>query len=435
MDDTRLIGVVLLGAAALLLGLTTAAEAGVIAISRSRVHGSHGSGNGSGTLLLNYIRHRQAIVGALSTAATVTTIGGTALLTHVVLGPEQASLGALAIVTVIAVVAVSLIRQTARALATQNPEAVGIALAAPTRWIQLVFSPISFVASLPASLILRALGQATGPQPPDIADELLAILEAPDTEDQSLVEERRMMRGVLELSDQTVRELMSPRTDITAVSTDASIGDVLRVVNESGFSRIPLYDEDIDHIIGVVYAKDLLAYFLSGDVRPRLQDISRPPYFVPETKHADELLADMKRNKVHLAIAVDEYGGTAGVVTVEDLLEEIVGEISDEYDTAEVEVQRISDDECIVDAGLALSALSDLFGVTVDVGDVDTVGGLVVSLLGRLAVPGDEVTDLESALRLHVLSVVGRRVKTVRITRVSDSGEEASQESVAATVE
>lgn len=421
MDDTRFIGSILLGVAALLLGLTTAAEAGIIAISRSRVHGQQQ--NGSSTLLLNYIYHRQAIVAALSAAATTTTIAGTALLTHVILGPERASLPALGLVTLIAVLSVSLIRQTARSLATQNPEAVGIALAGPTRWIQLVFTPVSWFAGLPARVLLRAMGRPTGPAVPDTADELLAILEAPDGDGDVLSDERRMMRGVLDLSEQTVRELMSPRTDITAVSTDASIGDVLRVVNDSGFSRIPLYAEDIDHVVGVVYAKDLLAYFLSGDVRPRLQDISRPAYFVPETKRANDLLAEMRRNKVHLAIAVDEYGGTAGVVTVEDLLEEIVGEISDEYDTAEVEVQRISDDEVIVDAGLALSELVDLFGVEVEIEDVDTVGGLVVSRLGRLAVPGDDVTDTVHGLRLRVLSVVGRRVKTVRIERLSEVGE------------
>jgi CBS domain containing-hemolysin-like protein len=138
------------------------------------------------------------------------------------------------------------------------------------------------------------------------------------------------------------------------------------------------------------------------------------------------MLGEMKRNKVHLAIAVDEYGGTAGVVTVEDLLEEIVGEISDEYDPPEIEVQRLSEDQLVVDASLALSELVDLMGVDVDVEDVDTVGGLVVSLLGRLAVPGDEAVDLRHGLRLHVLSVVGRRVKTVRIERVLEVPEDSS---------
>src|SRR5690606_17361988 len=113
-------------------------------------------------------------------------------------------------------------------------------------------------------------------------------------------------------------------------STESSVGDVMRLITQSGFSRIPLYEDSLDRIIGVVYAKDLLAFFQSGDVRPELTQIARPPYFVPETKRANELLADMRRDQVHMAIAVDEYGGTAGVVTVEDLLEEIVGEITDE---------------------------------------------------------------------------------------------------------
>src|SRR5690606_22064286 len=146
-----------------------------------------------------------------------------------------------------------------------------------------------------------------------------------------------------------------------------------------------------DRIIGVVYAKDLLAFFQSGDVRPELTQIPRPPYFVPETKRANELLADMRRDQVHMAIAVDEYGGTAGVVTVEDLLEEIVGEITDEYDVDEVDVQRISDDEAIVDARMTIDELNDLFDSEIHSDDFDTVGGLIFTLLGRLAVPGDEV--------------------------------------------
>ncbi len=166
-----------------------------------------------------------------------------------------------------------------------------------------------------------------------------------------------MMRGVLDMSEQTVRELMTPRTDLTAIDLDASVTDVMRLIVESGFSRIPLYEESLDRIVGVIYAKDLLAFIQAGDVRPNLRDIARPPYFVPETKRANELLADMRRDQVHMAIAVDEYGGTAGVVTVEDLLEEIVGEISDEYDVDEVDVQQLSEDEAIVDARLTIDEL------------------------------------------------------------------------------
>jgi CBS domain containing-hemolysin-like protein len=174
----------------------------------------------------------------------------------------------------------------------------------------------------------------------------------------------------------------------------------------------------MDHIVGVVYAKDLLAYLRAGRLNQTLQEIARPPYFVPETKHADDLLADMRRDQVHMAIAVDEYGGTAGVVTVEDLLEEIVGEISDEYDVEDLDVQQLSDDEAIVDARLPIDDLNELFGTEIDSEDFDTVGGLILSLLGRLAVPGDEVTSEEYELHLRVLSILGRRIKKVRVTRM-----------------
>ncbi len=179
----------------------------------------------------------------------------------------------------------------------------------------------------------------------------------------------------------------------------------------------------IDSVIGVIYAKDLLAYLQAGDMKPDLRQVARPPYFVPETKRANELLSEMQHDQVHMGIAVDEYGGTAGVVTVEDLLEEIVGEIADEYDTDEVDVERLSDDEAIVDARLPLDELNELFGTTIGSEDFDTVGGLVFALLGRLATPGDEVRSEEHALRLRVLSVVSRRIKKVRVRRVAPTVE------------
>ncbi len=249
--------------------------------------------------------------------------------------------------------------------------------------------------------------------------------------DDFLVEERRMMRGIIGMSEQTVREIMSPRMDLTAISNKASIGDVMKLVIESGFSRIPLYEDSIDRVTGVVYAKDLLAYLQEGDMQPDLREVARPPSFVPETKRANELLADMRRDQVHMAIAVDEYGGTAGVVTVEDLLEEIVGEIADEYDTDEVEVQRLSDHQAIVDARLPLDELNELFGTEIDGEDFDTVGGLIFSLLGRLASPGDEVESAEHGLRLRVLSILGRRIKKVRVTHTAPA-EQSEEESVAA---
>ena len=424
MDTDILLGYIALGVSALVLVVVSAAEAGVITISWSRARAHQ---NGAHRLLQTYIHQRYSLLRALSVAATGSVVAGTAAVLFVVLHERAWTAANVALVAVGTMLALSFLRQSARALAMLSPERTGIVLAPVMRLFHALLAPVAWFVTLPVALIFRLAGRELTPPEANPVEELVAVLEGPTNgEDDALAEQRRMMRGILDMSDQTVREVMSPRMDIRAVSTEASVGDVLKVATEYGVSRIPLYEESIDHIIGVVYAKDLLAYFLTGNIQPRLTDIARPPYFVPETKRAAELLADLRRDQVHLAIAVDEYGGTAGVVTVEDLLEEIVGEITDEHDVGEVDVERISDDEVVVDARLALDELSDLFGVEIEDEDFDTVGGLVFSLLGRLAVPGDEVIDREHRLRLRVISILGRRIKQVSVARLSEIAEPAS---------
>ena len=431
MDTTLIIGIgVLLVASALLL-LVSSAEAAIAALSRGRLRNSHP--NGRVQLLARYVSDRQGLLSTLSVATAVTVVAGTAAFMLIVLHGRDVSAVGVAAAAAVSLIAVLLLRQTARTVAMLSPEATGARLARPIRALQLVFSPLKWLAEAPVAALLRTLGRPVAPAAVDLREELMAMLDAtgdPRAND-FLVEERRMMRGIIDMSEQTVRELMSPRMDLTAISSEASIGDVMKLVIESGFSRIPLYEESIDRVTGVVYAKDLLAYLQAGDMQPELREIARPPYFVPETKRANELLADMRRDQVHMAVAVDEYGGTAGVVTVEDLLEEIVGEIADEYDTDEVEVQRLSDHQAIVDARLPLDELNELFGTEIDGEDFDTVGGLIFSLLGRLASPGDEVESAEHGLRLRVLSIVGRRIKRVRVTHTAPA-EESEKESAAA---
>lgn len=427
MDSTLTIGIIVLVLSAALLVLISSAEAGITAISRSRVRVGHS--NGLSTLLHGYIRQRHQLLRVLSVGAVTTIAVGVATTMLLVLRGRELSVPLAAATAGVSVLVASVLRQTARSIALLNPERAGARLARPIRVLQLLFTPLAWLADAPAAGALRLVGQRPVPAEADPAEELMAVLEGFGEADaeQFLVEERRMMRGVLAMSGQTVRELMSPRMDLTAISTDASIGDVMKLVIETGFTRIPLFEESIDRIVGVVYAKDLIAYLQLGDIRPNLRQIARPPYFVPETKRANELLSDMRRDQVHMAIAVDEYGGTAGVVTVEDLLEEIVGQIADEYDTEEVEVQRISEDQAIVDARLPLDELNEIFGTAIESEDFDTVGGLIFSLLGRLAVPGDEVASVEHGLRLRVLSILGRRIKKVRVDRVAPAEEVRDQ--------
>lgn len=437
MDTTSLSALAVLIVSTLLLALLAAAEADVIVLARRRLRGIEAPGLTS--LLRTYVRERQRMLRALRTGvvlATVAAVASFAVLFDVA-EPPRVMVSAL-----IALVVVSLVRSAARIVTLSFPEATAARIDGPVRVLQAALLPLAWALSLAARLPLRAFGIAGTSEVMDPAEELVGTIEAVD-QDAVLTEERRMVRGVLEMSDQTVRELMTPRPDITAVSTDASFGDVMRLVSRSGYSRIPLFEGSLDRVIGVVYAKDLLAYVSNGDVTPALTAIARPPYVVPETKRANELLADMRRDRVHLAIAVDEYGGTAGLITVEDLVEEIVGAITDEYDTMDIEVQRVTEDEAIVDAGVTIDELNEIFATEIESDDFDTVGGLIVTELGRLAVPGDEVTvppldDLEEgdvALRLHVLSILGRRIKKVSVHRLvmaSDEEREAASHEAAA---
>ena len=423
MDTNQLIGVIAMALSALLLVVISAAEAGVIALSRSHVRSREP--NGAAALLRRTLDRRQAMLGALSAAATTVTVVGTAAAALVFASTREMSIALAALVALSSLVIITLLRHTARTVALVSPESTAIRLAWPVRWLHATFRPVAWTAAAPARLALRLFGQTTRPDEVDAADELLAVLEVPDAhngiDEAPLAEERRMMRGILAMSDQTVRELMTPRLDITGVPVDASIGDVLRVIEESGYSRIPLFDETIDSIVGIVYAKDLLAHLRTGDTQPDLRQIARPPYFLPEMKRANELLAEMRRNQAHLGVAVDEYGGTAGIITAEDLLEEIVGDIADEYDSSEVEVERIAEDEAIVDARLPVDDLNELFAISVESDDFDTVGGLVFSLLGRLAKPGDTVESRDQGLQLEVLSVLGHRIKKVRVRRRAET--------------
>ncbi len=209
------------------------------------------------------------------------------------------------------------------------------------------------------------------------------------------------------------------------MSDDETIDDAVSIIVERGFSRVPVYHETIDNIVGVVYAKDLLRC-LAENRRPSLTEIARPPYFIPESKRVDELLAELRQSKVHIAIVVDEYGGTAGLVTIEDLLEEIVGEIQDEYDREEAPIERVNENEAILDARVSIDALEELFGFEPegDDHDYDTVGGFVYHHLGKVPAAGDEVRV--DGLTLRVLSVLGRRIKKVRATKHADEHVAAS---------
>ena len=235
---------------------------------------------------------------------------------------------------------------------------------------------------------------------------------------QSLEEdETQMVRSILELDTTLAREIMVPRIDIVAMDATSSVTELVRTVIDAGFSRIPIYENTIDNVVGVVYAKDILRYWGQSGDGLSLTQIARSPHFIPETKRVDELLQEFRKKRVHMAIVVDEYGGVAGLVSLEDLMEEIVGEIEDEFDTGTPQIETIGPHEVIMDAAVSIDDLNDALSLDIQGEDFDTVGGFIFDRLGKIPIPGDEIR--EDGFLVSVLTTTGRRIRKVKISRVS----------------
>ncbi|MBV9092580.1 MAG: HlyC/CorC family transporter [Streptosporangiaceae bacterium] len=239
--------------------------------------------------------------------------------------------------------------------------------------------------------------------------------------------EREMVRSVFELGDTIVREVMVPRTDMVFIESDKTVGQALSLALRSGFSRIPVVGENEDDVVGIAYLKDIAAWsheHPAAEETEKVATVMRPATFVPDSKPVDELLRQMQAQRIHVAIVIDEYGGTAGLVTIEDILEEIVGEITDEYDTERPPVEWLADGSARVTARLPVTELEELFGFRVGVEDVETVAGLLAHELGRVPIAGS--TAAVSGLRLTAENLAGRRNKigTVLVQRVPDTAED-----------
>ena len=232
--------------------------------------------------------------------------------------------------------------------------------------------------------------------------------------------DREMLRSIIELDYTTVREVMVPRLDMVAIEAGASVREAAATIVEHGHSRIPVYVETMDDVLGIVYVRDLLAAIANPRDDSDLRSLTRPAFIVPETKRVDELLEEFRQRRTQIAIVVDEYGGTEGLVTMEDVLEEIVGEIEDEFSRArESEITQDEQGAVYVSAGLSAEEVQDLFGVSIESDDFDTVGGFVYHNLGRIPHVGDVVEN--EGLRVEVIVVAGRRLRTLKITK-ADTG-------------
>lgn len=252
------------------------------------------------------------------------------------------------------------------------------------------------------------------------AEEIHDFIEASEEEGLVNEEESEMIRSIFSLGTTVVREIMIPRTDMACVSVEANIHEVLDTIIACGHSRIPVYEQTIDNIIGLLYAKDLLKYWGEQERLVSVRAIMRPPFFIPETKNLEQLLQEFKRKRVHLAVVIDEYGGTSGLITIEDLLEQIVGDIQDEYDREEVLFTVNTDGSISADARMPVEELEEFFKIQIDRDKFDSVGGLIFHLTGKIPTTGDIIEG--SGLQLTILDADERKIKRVRIARIDNNG-------------
>jgi putative hemolysin len=317
-----------------------------------------------------------------------------------------------------------------KTLALAHPEAFALGLARPVDIIGRIFRPIVALLTATTRTISRAFGADVTTEAQITAEELRLIVERGGEQGILEAEEEQMINAVIELGDRRLHEVMVPRIAIVALPASSSFDDVVDLIIEEGHSRLPVYETSVDEVVGILYAKDLLPFLKSNaDARPNVRTLLRTPVFVPESMTIDDLLHEFQRRKVHIAIVLDEYGGTAGLVTIEDLLEEIVGEIQDEYDVEEPLVEKLDDHSARVDGRSSVDDLLDLWDLKLQLEDedeYDTVGGLVYHRIGGIPQPGDEV-HLDG-LRLTVETTDGRRVGKVLVVRERDVNDQSADE-------
>jgi len=302
---------------------------------------------------------------------------------------------------------------TPKSLAVHYPDCFALWVAWPIRIFAYLVIPLRW---LLRKLIDMAMGvRVTRPMASMPEDEFKSFDAIRDGE--AIIDrgERELIQRVFEFGDQRVSQIMTPRTDIFALEVTEPLAAVLPKIKEARFSRVPVYEGTIDRIIGVLYAKDLLPYSRHPELEIRLRDMLHPVYFVPESKRIDELLREFQRNKVHMAVVVDEYGGVSGLVTMEDALEELVGEIVDEFDTEEVLYRQVDAQTCLVAARLPLDEFNERMGVQIPKDNLDTIGGYVFHLFGKLPKRGESITA--HGLTFTIEHIKGTRLLEIRVRR------------------
>lgn len=416
-DKQLIIKILVLIILLILSALFSSAETAITSLKIIRVKRMKQDGEPGAELLERLLENINKVLATALIGNSIANISATAIATDLSVRIFQGNL--LAVTAIMTVLILLFGEITPKTFAAQNSEKVALMLGRYIEFFTIVLYPVLKILTIITNFFIKLAGGRVADGIPFVTEEeIRALVEVGQEEGLIQNEEKNMINSIFEFDDTVVREVMTPRIDMTGLNINASLKEALSMVVDAGYSRIPVYENTIDNIVGVLYAKDLLVF--AG----RLQDIDlkkimRTAYYVPESKKVNHLLKELQREKVHMAIVLDEYGGTAGLVTIEDLLEEIVGDILDEYDEDEKIIQEIDNNTLIVNSRAGIDEINELLNLSYPEDEFETISGYVFNRLGRVPKEGD-ILEFDGS-KITVLKVGNRRIQQVKIEKLKIS--------------
>jgi putative hemolysin len=413
LDSDRVWKIVILIICLVLSALFSASETALMSLSKIRVKQMIENREKGANRINKLLSDPSRLLSAILIGNNVVNIGASSLMTSLAIDAfGNTGVGvATGIMTLLILVFGEI---TPKSLAAKNSEKISVRLSGFIEFVTNLLTPISFVLNIITDFLVKLLGGEVDKKKPFITqEELKTIVNVSYKEGVLEGEEKDMIYNVFDFSDSQVNDVMVPRTEIVAIDVDLPYEEIIKIINKEQYSRIPVYENTIDNIIGILYVKDLLFMDVNKESTFDLRKYIRQPYFTPEYKSIKELFKEMRTNRNHMVVIIDEYGGTEGIVTIEDVVEEIVGDIEDEYDKKIKEIEVIKEDEYLVNGNVRIDTINELIGTHIESEDFDTIAGFVIGIIDRLPEAGEEI-EYEN-IRFIIENIDRNRIKKIRI--------------------
>jgi len=407
-------------ASILMAAFFAASETAMLFANKAKLHQLVDAGNSRAEAALSLALERDRLHSALLMVENFFLVLAVVLSTVIALHLFSATLPAVVVtVFTLSIVVVLFAKLAPKGLAARDPDSLALVVAYPMLFVMKLVSPVSRAVAAAADLFSGpATGRGLSCTAVVTEEDIKAMINLGEEEGALKEEEKELLHKVFEFGDTLASEAMRPRTEIISIPAAAVIKDVLALVSEFGYSRYPVIEHTVDTVTGILYVKDILIAMSAGDVKrdDPIQPFIRQAYFIPENKKVSELLAEMQRDKFQIAIVIDEFGGTAGLVTLEDLIEEIVGSIHDELESDEKDVEIVDEKNVMVSGQSEIDEVNELLGTKIQTPDFNTIGGFVFGLFGRMPRVGEQLRYRD--LKFEVLELDGRKIDKIKITKL-----------------